>query len=92
MNLASHGVPSPARAARSITIDAAATVPSIDSGSSNAASLVWPCVTARCSMWTNDTTAAITATKSTAAAVTARPSLSSVTAHHRESPGGWGRS
>jgi hypothetical protein len=44
MNLASHGVPIPARAARSITSGAAATVPSIDTGSSPPASAVCPCV------------------------------------------------
>src|SRR5215472_8732452 len=72
MSLASHGVRMPARAAWSITSDAATTVPSIDTGSSHAASGVCPCVTARCSMWTNDTTAAIPATSRTAAPVIRR--------------------
>ena len=47
---ASMGVGSVIRADRSITRLDAATVPSIDSGSSIAASMVCPWVTARCSM------------------------------------------
>jgi len=53
-------------------MEAAATVASMETGSSIAASAVCPCVTARCSMCTKLTTAAIAATSTTAAAVAAR--------------------